>query len=246
MDQQTIQRCRELLDYEFRDIDLLELATTHSSFASSRIESNERLEFLGDAVLGLVVVQELYRRYPDLSEGEMTKIKSAVVSRRICAVAARKAGLSGQLLLGRGMNESRERPMSVAAGFFEAIVGAIYLDGGLDEARRFILRLMLPHVEEAFANEHQHNYKSLLQQHAQREMASSPEYQILDEKGPDHSKCFEIAAVINGRQFASAWGRSKKQAEQEAARKALVELGLLQDDGRGAEPDEYEASDARD
>ena len=120
-------------------------------------------------------------------------------------------------------------PTSVSAAVYEAIIGAIYLDGGLSPACQFVLKHMKPHVEEALANEHQRNYKSLLQQHAQREWNITPEYQLLDEKGPDHAKCFEIAVSMLGRVFPSAWGKNKKEAEQEAARKALFELDILKE-----------------
>lgn len=236
MDEQTIERCEEVIGYQFEDPDLLELALTHASVASVRLESNERLEFLGDAVLSLVTCRELYDRYTDLLEGQMTKIKSSVVSRRTCAVIAAETGIVELLLLGKGMPLPSGLPQSVTAAVFEAIIGAIYLDGGLAPASRFILEHLGSHIDEAFANEHQRNYKSLLQQHAQRRWSTTPDYQLLDEKGPDHSKCFEVAVCIGGRHFSSAWGMSKKEAEQEAARRALSELGLVE-----PEPDEQEA-----
>ncbi len=225
--QGALDRCQDAIEYRFEDISLLSLALTHSSVAATRLESNERLEFLGDMVLGLAVCHDLYCHVDDLTEGEMTKVKSVVVSRATCAIVSRDAGLCDQLFLGKGMSQRGEMPESVAAALLEAIIGAIYLDGGLEPARDFILKHMRPHIDEALANEHQQNFKSMLQQHAQREWGSTPEYQLLDEKGPDHSKCFEIAVMVNGKHFLSAWGMNKKQAEQVAARKALEALGLL-------------------
>jgi len=222
-----MDRCQEAIGYSFQSPELLALALTHSSVASTRAESNERLEFLGDAVLSLVVCQELYERSGDLLEGQMTKIKSSVVSGRTCADVSEQSGIAKLLVLGKGMPETSALPQSVTAAVFEAIVGAIYLDGGLAAARQFVLESIGPFIDEASATEHQWNYKSVLQQHGQRRWGMTPLYQLLDEKGPDHSKCFEVAVTIGGRHFSSAWGMSKKEAEQEAARRALHELGLM-------------------
>jgi len=238
--QSALERCQELIDYTFEDQDVLSLALTHASVASTRLESNERMEFLGDAVLGLVVCQELYQQYDMLLEGQMTKIKSSVVSRRTCAVIAEDMGISELLFLGKGMPGPDRLPESVAAAVLEAIIGAVYLDGGLAPARRFVLNCVRPFIAESLATEHQENYKSMLQQHSQRRWGSTPDYQLLDEKGPDHSKCFEVAVSISGRLFTSAWGMSKKDAEQEAARRALCELGLMDEDDDGDEDDLYD------
>lgn len=224
MEQNAVELCQELIQYRFTNPELLSLALTHASVAPIRTQSNERLEFLGDSVLGLVVCSELYEKNADLLEGEMTRVKSAVVSRVTCAQIAEEIGICQTLSLGKGMAVPSGLPQSVAAAVFEAIIGAIYVDGGLAPARLFILRNVAPHIENALADEHQRNYKSLLQHMAQRHYSRTPEYQLLDEKGPDHSKCFEIAVCINGRQFPSAWGKSKKEAEQKAAMQAFEEL----------------------
>jgi ribonuclease III len=228
--QEAVKQCQELLEYQFENLDILARALTHSSVAHNRQDSNERMEFLGDAVLAIVVCSELYDHPDELTEGEMTKVKSSVVSRSTCAIVAEEIGLCEQLFLGKGMSRRGQLPTSVAAAVFESIIGAIYLDGGLEPARQFILLHINPHIDEALANEHQQNYKSMLQQHAQRRLGLTPDYQLLDEKGPDHSKCFEVGVVIEGRHFPSAWGMTKKQAEQGAAQLALAELGLLDDD----------------
>ncbi|MHC4562988.1 MAG: ribonuclease III [Planctomycetota bacterium] len=238
VDQSTLQTCQDLIGYHFNDLTLLDLALRHASVADHRLRSNERLEFLGDAVLGLVVVHDLYHRYEDLMEGEMTKIKSAVVSRHTCAVVADEIGLTDCLSLGKGMDATGGVPRSVSAAAFESVIGAIYVDGGLEPTRDFIIRNTVSHIEEAFANEHQRNFKSMLQQHAQRQWGTTPDYRLLDEKGPDHSKCFEIGVVINGRHFQSAWGTNKKLAEQEAARRALIDLDLLDDDNDPGEAED--------
>ena len=223
---QLLQGLQERSGYHFNDLKLLREAMTHASSADHRRDSNERLEFLGDAVLGLVVCQAVFQRLPEALEGELTKIKSAVVSRRICARVADKLRLTEPLILGQGMGMA-ELPKSLAAGVFEAFVGAMYIDGGLDPARRFILANMSAEIEHAARSDHQFNFKSQLQQYSQRHLSAAPQYELLDEKGPDHSKCFEIAVNVGGRQFASAWGPSKKEAEQKAAHTALVELGAL-------------------
>jgi ribonuclease-3 len=139
---------------------------------------------------------------------------------------AEQLGIAQLAFLGKGMDRPEGLPSSVAAAVFEAIIGAIYLDGGLDAARDFILRSVRPFVTKVLADQHPRNYKSILQQYAQSHWGRSPEYQVLDEKGPDHSKCFEVAVAINGRIFPSAWGKNKKEAEQEAARRALAEMGM--------------------
>jgi ribonuclease III len=230
VEQDALSRCQDLVDYRFQDESLLALALTHASIAPTRILSNERLEFLGDAVLGLVVCSWLYDNREDLLEGEMTKAKSLVVSRQICATIADEIGLSDLLFLGKGMGGPNGLPTSVAAGVFESIIAAVYLDGGLEAAREFILRHVRPQLEEALEDSHQQNYKSMLQQSAQRGWGTTPDYRLLDEKGPDHSKCFEVSVVIDGRNYPSAWGTTKKEAEQEAARRALQELGLIEED----------------
>ena len=226
----SLRACQERIGYDFNDPDLLRAALTHASFANVRLESNERLEFLGDAVLGLVVCQHLFEENPTAQEGELTKIKSAVVSRKTCAAVADNLRLTDAMILGQGMEPGELLPKSLAAGVLESVIAAIYLDGGLEAGRAFILAHMGDEIAAATRSEHQSNFKSQLQQHAQRRMNAAPTYELLDEKGPDHSKCFEIAVSIGARQFSSAWGPSKKEAEQKAARIALEELGVLDPD----------------
>ena len=169
----------------------------------------------------------------------MTKIKSAVVSRRTCALVAGELQLTDGLVLGQGMDNGEQLPSSLAAGTLEAVIGAIYLDGGLDAAREFILRNMEKELWKEARSQHQSNYKSHLQQWAQREMRATPQYELLDEKGPDHLRCFEIAVSVAGRQFPSAWGPNKKDAEQKAARLALIKIGEIEN----TDDDEYFAAE---
>ncbi len=236
--------CQKRIGYEFKDPSLLQAALTHASSADHRRDSNERMEFLGDAVLGLVVCQALYERLPDALEGDMTKIKSAVVSRRACARVADRLKLTAGLVLGQGMDSGDILPRSLAAGTLEAVIAAIFLDGGLAAARAWVLEHMNAELERATASQHQFNYKSQLQQWAQRELGGTPIYELLDEKGPDHAKCFEVAVTIRGEQYPSAWGPTKKEAEQKAAGLALIAVGEL--DGSTIEEDEEEAVESVD
>lgn len=205
---------------------MLRSALTHASGANTRLASNERMEFLGDAILGLVTCEQLYLRFPEYQEGDLTKVKSAVVSRRTCAQFSRELNLGAFLFLGRGMHvgDSASVPASMLADVYESLVAAIYLDGGLEVARAFILEHLGPEIESVAEDELSGNFKSQLQQVAQREFNATPQYQLLDEKGPDHSKCFKIAAVIGRHTHAGAWGRTKKEAEQRAAMNALAQI----------------------
>ena len=221
---EILEECQKAIGYQFRQPELLRGALTHASGADTRLASNERMEFLGDAVLGLVTCEQLYLRFPDYQEGDLTKIKSVVVSRRTCARFARSLNLGDFLFMGKGMHAHTAVPASLQADVYESLVAAIYLDGGLEAAREFILRYVGPEIEQVAEAAHAGNFKSLLQQVAQREFNETPQYHLLDEQGPDHSKCFKVAAVIAGRRYTAAWGRTKKEAEQKAAMNALAHI----------------------
>ncbi|PKL48284.1 MAG: ribonuclease III [Planctomycetes bacterium HGW-Planctomycetes-1] len=227
MKKQIAQQVEKALGYDFSDRTILRKALTHSSAASGKLESNERLEFLGDSVLGMVICQALFERFPTYLEGDLTKIKSKLVSRKTCSFLANQLGVDDLLEIGPGMKKSRALQGSISAATLEALIAAIYLDGGFEAAESFILRIYAPLIEQSDADQHQENYKSLLQQHAQQNMSRSVSYEILDEKGPDHNKCFESAAVIDHKRYPSAWGTTKKEAQQNAAYNALVELGVI-------------------
>jgi ribonuclease-3 len=221
---EVLEDCQRAIGYKFRQPELLRAALTHASGANTRLASNERLEFLGDAVLGLVTVEQLYMRFPDYQEGDMTKIKSVVVSRRTCARISKALNLGDFLFLGKGMHYHSGMPSNLLADVYESMVAAIYLDGGLEVARRFILKHLGPEIEEVAEGAHGGNFKSLLQQVAQREFGSTPQYVVMDEQGPDHSKCFKISAQIDRHKYAGAWGSNKKEAEQRAAMNALAQI----------------------
>lgn len=217
-------RCERRIGYAFRDRSILKSALTHASGAQHRLASNERLEFLGDAVLGFVVCDLLFHQYPQFLEGDLTKLKSVVVSRQTCAKVSEALGLQEFLILGKGMASNASIPSSVLADVFESLIAAVYLDGGEPAARQMITAFIAPEIELTAAGELGGNYKSLLQQFAQREFGSTPTYFLLDEKGPDHSKCFKVAAQVESKRYQAAWGRNKKEAEQRAASNALSEL----------------------
>jgi ribonuclease-3 len=221
------------IGYTFRNPALLELALRHASLADARVNSNERLEFLGDAALGLVVCELIYQKFPHLLEGEMTKIKSTVVSRQTCAEMGRDLGLVEFLLIGKGMKTHAVLPHSLSAAALEALIAALYLDGGLEAVRSFLHPRVEPLIEKAADSGHQENFKSILQQFAQQDMSRTPTYVVLQQQGPDHAKHFQVCVAIGERRFAPAWGPSKKQAEQAAALLALTELNVLQRDDAG-------------
>ena len=233
MEQEVIEQIESIVGYHFADSALLKRVFVHSSVANHRLESNERLEFLGDSVLGLIACQRIFNLYPDLLEGDMTKIKSAAVSRRTCAKIAKSLGLPKLLILGKGMQGQAALPQSLSAAVLEAIIGALYLDGGFEAAEGFLLPLLDPIIETAAESGHQQNFKSVLQQYAQQQLDRSPGYRTLDEKGPDHAKCFKVCVEIGEQQFEPVWGQSKKLAEQQAALSALVQLGLAVEDEDG-------------
>lgn len=222
--EQSLQLCQERVGYHFQNLSLLKSALTHSSGAPFRLASNERLEFLGDSILGAIVCEYLFHNYPQSLEGELTKIKSVVVSRQTCAKISKRLGLEDFLILGKGMSTHPHLPKSLLSDVFESLVAAVYLDAGLETARKFVLKQVQPEIEAAVEGNHGGNYKSQLQQFAQREFGTTPIYQLLDEKGPDHSKCFKISVQVGYHQYQAAWGRNKKEAEQRAALNALNAL----------------------
>lgn len=228
MDEEALQQIEQIIGYKFSNSNLLVKAFTHSSGVDNRLLSNERLEFFGDAILAVIICQTLFERFPGYLEGDLTKVKSMLVSRRTCARITKQLGLQKFLKIGKGMVSSQALAGSLAAGLFEAIIAAIYIDGGLDPARNFLLRTFASLIDRTNAEQTQGNFKSLLQQYVQQQFNTTPVYELLDEKGPDHNKCFESSVVIADRHFRSAWGTNKKEAEQKAALNALVELGVLE------------------
>ena len=209
------------LPYDFRDPDLLKLALTHASTGAD--EDNERLEFLGDAVLDLIVAEELYREHPDLAEGDMTEYKASVVARRPLASAAADLGLEKVARVGAGLAR-RTLPKSVLANLYEAVLGAIYLDGGLQAARSFVMASLKVQLRQVKAQQPGANPKQTLQQYCQKSFGSPPQYTELECRGKAHARAFLVQAEAGDEEFPSAWGRTRKEAERWAAYEALIVL----------------------
>ncbi|MFA9408462.1 MAG: ribonuclease III [Candidatus Dadabacteria bacterium] len=211
-------------NYKFKDRELLKTALTHSSYANeTSVESNERLEFLGDAVLGFIVAHVLYKRYPDASEGKLSKMRSSIVSRMNFAHLARELKIDKQVLLGKGEENTggRERESNIS-GTFEAVIGAIFIDGGYRRVSKIITTLLkncLNGDEEIFKD-----YKTKLQEVAQRKFKKVPKYKVVLEEGPPHDKNFHIEVRLGRKSFGKGVGRNKKQAEQEAAKQGLESM----------------------
>jgi ribonuclease III len=219
--EEKLNQCEEKIGYRFNNRSLLQSALTHSSGADSRADSNERLEFLGDSILGFIVCDKLYRDFPDYQEGDLTKLKSVVVSRSTCTRISQKIGLTNLLVLGKAFSVKKDLPDSLLANVFESLIAAVFLDGGYDATQTFVLRYIEPEIQLAFHSGTKENFKSLLQQFTQKEFGMPPNYIVLTESGPDHSKSFQVAAVVDDQVHQSAWGRNKKEAEQKAAQNAL-------------------------
>ena len=223
-EQAVLDECQESIGYRFSRPELLRAALTHTSGANTRAGSNERLEFLGDSVLGLVTCTLLYERFPDYQEGDLTKVKSVIVSRRTCATFSESIGLGEYLFTGKGMPAGSQVPMNMLADVFEALVAAIYLDGGYDAADDFVRDFIEPEIDKVATEAVSLNAKSRLQTLAQRLFGDTPRYIVLDEQGPDHDRCFKVSAEIAGRYYPPVWGRTKKQAELMAATSALATM----------------------
>jgi ribonuclease-3 len=219
---------QEQLGYQFRDAGLLRLALTHPSVAHEQglpIQTNQRLEFLGDAVLQLALTRELYERFPAFGEGPLTKARAKLVNRRSLAERSRQLRLGSQLILSRGeeLSGGRERP-SALADTFEALLGAIFLDGGFDAARDFILRQFHGAMGELTAIPILENPKGELQELLQSFSSEAPRYHVVSASGPDHDRIFECTVRHDGVELARGRGKSKKAAEGEAALAALAQL----------------------
>ena len=218
------------IGYQFRNITLLHNAVTHSSYANERwhdsLKSNERLEFLGDSVLGMVVAEHLYRNFPDRPEGELTRMRADMVCETSLAAIAEKIGLGSHLLLGKGEELSGGRSRaSILADAVESVIAACFLDGGMEVARSFIDRFVLCNVP--VAKLHNEDYKTALQELVQQKKNQTLCYAVTDASGPDHNKSFTVEVALNGEVVGKGTGSSKKRAEQEAAHAALLNFQKL-------------------
>jgi len=223
MEMKTLE---EKLGYTFRDISLLENALTHSSCANEsrgKLQSNERLEFLGDSILGMVVAEHLYRNHPDLPEGELTRTRAALVCEESLVEVAQALGLGAYLKLGKGEEAGggRNRP-SIRADAVEAVLAAVYLDGGIGSARKIIQKYIL--CKELAGLNSGRDYKTSLQELVQRESGQVLKYRLVGESGPDHDKRFYVEVELNGVAVGRGEGHSKKEAEQMSAKAAIQKL----------------------
>ncbi len=217
------------IGYRFRRVLLLHEAMTHTSYASQQLGAplpdNERLEFLGDAVLGLIIADYLYRQYPTLQEGQLTKLRSQMVSRTALVEYAQALALDDLILWSDGRTgRNTHLSSSTIAGATEALIGAIYLDGGLKSAQKFLFRNLRHLIDRFEAGLGEQDYKSLLQELALRTMKLTPRYRVVQETGPEHEKWFQVQGMIGGVVYGQGWGRSKKAAEQMCAAAALQQL----------------------
>ncbi len=217
------------MEYQFKNPAFRKLALTHSSYANENkmphTKNNERIEFLGDSVLSIIVSNYLYRNFPDLAEGELTRIRAGVVCETTLAMLARQIGLGKELLLGHGEECSGGRDRdSILEDAFEAYLGAIYLDGGLEQATDWLLEKMIPLINKASHHQMNHDYKTALQEFSQKGNSGKITYETIGDKGPDHDKTFYVQAYIDDKPISKGEGHSKKEAEQHAAQKALAIL----------------------
>ncbi|MBF0432967.1 MAG: ribonuclease III [Fibrobacteria bacterium] len=229
----TLARLEDRLGHTFKDISLLKLALSHRSYVHSRGNStaeysNERLEFLGDAVLDLVITEYLYRQYPGKREGKLSKMKALVVSSRVLKICAREWEIGNFIFLSKAEKRSGgANRSSILADVYEAVLGAVYLDGGLEPAVKLIHSSLVPIMEDVLNDEKYANYKSNLLEYSQSKGLGIPEYQVIDEWGPEHDKQFKIGVHIQNTEWGHGSGGTKKAAEQVAARMALESRGAI-------------------
>ncbi len=220
--EKKLNECQDRLGYQFKTIRYLFTALMHSSFAPTHKESNERLEFLGDAVLGLVITNMLYQHFPEEAEGPLSIMRSAIVSRKTCCRVAREIGVDSFLFISKGIHYV---PDSMIANLMEAVIGAIFLDGGYEAVKPFVERWFQSEIDLFLQTDLMENHKESLQTLARTEFPGYPvEYLLVDEKGPQHHRCFKIQVQIGDDLFQAAWGNNKKDAEQHAAENAIARL----------------------
>jgi len=228
-----LEELEEVLGHRFVDRELLVRALTHSSRKAELDFSNERLEFLGDAILGAVVSDRLFRDFEEFDEGDLTRVKSRVVSRETLIRVAGSLDLARYLNVGKGVAHpppgsapeepgGHALPASLLSDALEAVIGAVYLDAGMPAAHALVLRLLAEEIETVSRSEHVHNFKSALQQYAQRKLGLTPRYRVVSEEGPDHVKLFDVAAVLGEKTYGQGRGKTKKAAEQMAAKRTLA------------------------
>ncbi|MCK8816924.1 ribonuclease III [Natroniella sulfidigena] len=228
-DKQKVKKLEQEIEVEFENEELLKRALTHKSYSNENrnqnLKNNERLEFLGDAILDLVISEYIFDKYSEHPEGELAKIRSVVVSAPVLAEKSKEINLGNYLLLGKGeeITGGRKRD-SILADAFEALVGSIYLDQGLETVRKFILELLTADIMTVEAGEHIQDYKTLLQELIQQNSNSRPEYSVVKEEGPDHNKEFTVQVIFEDEVLGVGIGSSKKEAQQKAAKNAIKKI----------------------
>ena len=229
MADEQVELAEEIIGHAFADEELLRTALTHPSFSfeSEYPQMYERLEFLGDAVLGFIVTDYIYGRFPDFQEGDLAKLRASVINGDVLAEIAGEIELGKCIFMGKGVEQMGGRHRtSILADCFEAIIGAVYLDAGAEVTSELVLRLVEARIVQQSETRQWTDFKSRLQEHTMREMNVTPTYEIISETGPSHEKIFNAIVRVIGRPYGEGVGTSKKRAEQEAAREALKRLGV--------------------
>ncbi len=219
----TLKEIESKIGYNFNDKSLLSNALTHSSYANEKkIQSNERLEFLGDSVLSIIISEYIYKRLNRINEGDLSKLRASIVCETSLFKAAKRISLDGAIRLGNGEEQTggRKRP-SIVSDAFEAVIAAIYLDGGLEVAREWVLGNTKSDIEEAISGKRNNDYKTALQEKIQKKHLGDIEYQLIEELGMDHNKTFIMGVYLNNEKIGEGEGNSKKEAQQQAAKNAL-------------------------
>lgn len=227
---EALAKLREHLPNNFEDVSLINRAMTHRSYLNENretLEDNERLEFLGDSILGFIVAEWLYNNYPEKDEGFLTKVRAALVHTQQFAIFARRLEIGSALLLGKGEENAGGRNRdAILCDAFEALIAAMYLDCGIENVKKFIIPMLEGESEFIVRNHSEEDVKSKLQEWAQAQGYAAPSYQLVGESGLDHAKTFEVVAVINNKQIASGRGSSKQLAEKNAAFNSINKLGI--------------------
>lgn len=222
-----MKKAEQKIGYNFKNIKLLENALTHSSYANEyKRESNERLEFLGDSVLSIIISDYLYKNQPDTAEGWLSKYRATLVCEQSLYEVSKKISLSSLIMLGKGeeMTGGRERA-SIVSDAFEAVIAAIYLDGGIEVVRKWVMNLMMDSIDEVVKGHRYADYKTMLQEAMQKGTTGKVTYRTISEKGQDHNKTFEVEVLVDEKPHCRGIGHNKKEAEQQAAHAMLQKIG---------------------
>lgn len=226
----NLNEFESIIGYSFKDINILNNALTHSSYVASKadlLEHNERLEFIGDSILSMVISLHLYRKCKKSPEGSLTRFRAGIVCEQSLYNASNRLKLGQYLLLSKGEeNTGGRKRVSILADAFEAVIAAIYLDGGIKKAKAFIIENLQDIINDSVENKIFSDYKSFLQEHVQKNNSGKLSYKLLKEEGPDHDKTFEVALYLNNKVIGRGEGHSKKDAQQAAARDAIISLGV--------------------